>query len=151
MFFAVTAIALVAMLLMTNACGSLDNGHPGDPDIHGGGRSNDGNEITVGATSFEFDPSEITIAAGETVAIKLQNEDDIEHDLEVDGLTIERQGDSDMAGAHEGTDASTLALHTMPDESATLTFSTDQTGTFEFYCTIVGHREEGMVGTLTVE
>lgn len=138
------------MLLMTNACGSI-KGHPGDPDVHGGDPSNDANEIAISATDFEFDPAEITVAAGETVAIKLQNEDEIEHDLQVDGLTIERLGDSGMAGDHEGMDTSTLALHTTPGESATLTFRTNQTGTFEFYCTITGHREEGMVGTLTVE
>lgn len=151
LFFVLTAIALATLLLMTSACDSIDNGHPGDPDIHGGGPSNNANEITVSAADFAFDPAEITIPAGESVAITLQNEDVLEHDLQVDGLTIERLDDGAMPGGHAGGDASTLALHTTPDESATLTFRATQTGTFEFYCTITGHREEGMVGTLTVE
>jgi plastocyanin len=36
-------------------------------------------------------------------------------------------------------------------EEETIEFVVDQAGSFEFYCSVPGHREAGMVGTLTVE
>ena len=38
-----------------------------------------------------------------------------------------------------------------PGESGTLSFTPTEAGEYEFYCTVIGHREAGMVGTLTVE
>ena len=32
----------------------------------------------------------------------------------------------------------------------TLTFTPSKPGTYEFYCTVAGHKEAGMVGILTV-
>ena len=43
-----------------------------------------------------------------------------------------------------------LVLHALPGGTAELTFRTGQTGTFDFYCTIPGHKQAGMMGTLTV-
>lgn len=36
-------------------------------------------------------------------------------------------------------------------ESETVEFTPDQTGTFEFYCSVGQHRQMGMKGTLIVE
>lgn len=107
-------------------------------------------DVTVRAEEFTFTPDEVVIPAGETVTITLQNDGEVEHDLQVDGLTIEPMGDTDMAGDHAGAGEGMLALHTTPGETAEMRFTTEQTGTFEFYCTISGHKEAGMVGALTV-
>jgi uncharacterized cupredoxin-like copper-binding protein len=98
-----------------------------------------------------FVPNEVTIPAGETVSITLRNLDEVEHDLVVDGLEVELVGDERMGGEHEGALEGMLTLHTLPGETASAMFRTEQTGTFEFSCTIPGHKEAGMVGTLTVE
>jgi len=34
--------------------------------------------------------------------------------------------------------------------NGTLTFTPSKPGTYAFYCTVAGHKEAGMVGTLTV-
>ena len=86
-------------------------------------------EIQVAGTSFEFDPDEITIDAGEDVAIVLTSED-ILHDFTVEG--------------EEG--------HVAADggETASGGFRIDAPGTYTFYCSVAGHREEGMEGSLVV-
>lgn len=105
--------------------------------------------VRVTAENMRFAPDQIQFPAGERVIITLQNKDGVEHDLQVDGLQVEPLDELDRPGEHEGADDSTLALHTSPNGMARLTFRTEQRGTFDFYCTIPGHKEAGMVGELT--
>lgn len=155
LFAAAGTLSIAAALLFVSAgCGSHD---ALDPEIHPRPDTTDedgaepATDVTVRAEEFTFIPDKIAIPAGQTVTIMLQNDGEVEHDLQVDGLTIEPSGDMDMTGDHGGADAETVALHTAPGETAELTFITEQTGTFEFYCTIDDHRDTGMVGTFTVE
>ena len=86
--------------------------------------------IEVAATSFEFDPSKITVAAGEEVAIVLTS-DDLLHDVAVDGLDVHvaaEKGETEEGGLRA-----------------------DEPGEYVFYCTVDGHREAGMEGELIVE
>jgi uncharacterized cupredoxin-like copper-binding protein len=87
-------------------------------------------EVNFIATEFQFDPSEVTVSAGSPVTIKLVNEGVLEHDLVIDGFTFD--------------------LLVQPGEEATETVTFDA-GTYVFWCTIPGHREAGMEGTLTAE
>lgn len=43
-----------------------------------------------------------------------------------------------------------LHVHTGSGEQASVTFTPTEPGTYEFYCTVPGHREAGMIGQLTV-
>jgi plastocyanin len=85
--------------------------------------------IEVTATSFEFDPHEITVESGADIAIVLTS-DDILHDFTIDELD-----------AHVAADA---------DETAEGGFTADEPGRYTYYCTVEGHRDEGMEGTLVV-
>ncbi len=38
-----------------------------------------------------------------------------------------------------------------PAAQGKLTFTPSKPGTYEFFCTVAGHKEAGMVGTLTVK
>lgn len=87
--------------------------------------------IEVTARSFEFDPGEITVTAGEDIAIVLTSED-LLHDFTIDELDAHVAADADET--NEG------GLHA-PDEP----------GRYTFYCTVTGHRDAGMEGTLIVE
>jgi plastocyanin len=100
-------------------------GHDGPSDVADGAR-----EVHVEASSFEFDPDEITVTAGEDIAIVLTSTD-ILHDLTIDELD-----------AHVAAE---------PGETASGGFRADEPGTFTYYCTVAGHREAGMEGTLVVE
>ena len=145
-------LALVATSsLVLAACGDDDSNSADMPMSDagmdgpmGGGMGDDGamghdetspvadgaRRIEVTARSFEFDPDEITVAAGEDVAIVLTSED-LLHDFTIDELD-----------AHVAADA---------DETSEGGLRADEPGRYTFYCTVVGHREAGMEGTLIVE
>lgn len=87
-------------------------------------------EIAVEARSYAFDPAEITASAGEDIAIVLTSTD-IEHDFQIDELD-----------AHVSVGA---------EETATGGFNAGEAGRYVYYCTISGHREQGMEGVLLVQ
>ena len=78
-----------------------------------------------------FDRTELRAKVGETVALRLENQDSTSHSFDIDELNVH-------ALMPAGTPA--LAL-----------FTPNTPGTYTFYCGIPGHREAGMVGTLVVE
>ena len=121
----------------------------------GGGGESVKAEVTIDikAENMRFVPDQIQVPAGKTVMIRMQNMDANQHDLEVVGLTaeiIDRTGmkddGMDMAGGMQGT----INLHSAAKGKASVTFRTDQPGTYEIYCTLPGHKESGMVGRLVV-
>lgn len=131
LFLVLTATAAFALA----ACGATD--HSG-MDMAEDGMDHDeatpvaegARRIEVTARSFEFDPDEITVTVGEDVAIVLTSED-ILHDFTVEDLD-----------AHVGA---------KPRETAEGGLRADEPGRHSFFCSVPGHREAGMEGTLIVE
>lgn len=120
-------IALAASVLVLGGCGDDDDGSGG------AGASKpveDAQPVAVVADDFRFEPSEITIATGEDLAVALSSED-AHHDLTIDELEFQvaaDRGDEEVGGLR-----------------------VDEPGTYTFYCSVPGHRSAGMEGTLTVE
>jgi uncharacterized cupredoxin-like copper-binding protein len=117
------------------------------PDSGGGSA-----EVRVQAEGFSFSPSTLTSAVGRETTLILENLDDTEHDFQIDEIDAEIIG-SDPSIAEHGSEHSgaALAVHSEAGESSSVTFKTDDPGSYEFYCTITGHKDAGMVGTLIVE
>ena len=87
-----------------------------------------GTEISVGATEFAFDPDTISIPAGVAETVTLANKGTVEHDITIDALGVK--------------------IHAGVGETVSGTV-TAEAGTYEFYCSVPGHKEAGMVGTFT--
>ncbi len=87
-----------------------------------------GGELTVVATDMAFTPDELEVSAGD-VAITLVNEGQAYHDLRV--------GEEPFI------------VEVAAGGSATVTVNL-AAGTYEMFCSIPGHSEAGMVGTLVV-
>lgn len=100
-------------------------GHGANTPVLAGAR-----RIEVTARSFEFQPAEITVQAGEDVAIVLTS-GDLLHDFTIDELNTH------VAAAANDTAEGGLRA--------------DTPGRYTFYCTVDGHRAAGMEGTLVVE
>lgn len=91
--------------------------------------------------SFEADPegalayttTEATAKAG-TVTVEFDNPQALTHDVAIEDSSGAEVGKTELIA--DGTDTTTVDL---------------KPGTYTFYCTVPGHREAGMEGTLTVE
>jgi len=88
-------------------------------------------EFTLDSFNFGYSQTELRVNEGDTVTINLTSSDGF-HDWVVDEFKAATEK------IQEG-------------ETTSVTFVADTAGTYEFYCSVGSHREQGMVGTLIVE
>ena len=118
-------IASASLLVGLAACGGGGHDSSGTSAPVAGA-----DEVAVKASSFKFDPKSVTVKAGQATTIALRSTD-IEHDFTVDDLHIH--------------------IHTGAGKTTKASVNPDKPGTYQFYCSIPGHKSAGMVGTLTVQ
>ncbi len=145
--------ALLALVLAAFALGACGGG--GDttssstepaPEATTEGNANAGGGATegggTGATlSFEADPegalayttTEATAKAGK-VTVEFDNPQSLTHDVAIEDSSGKEVGKTELIA--DGSDSTTVDL---------------KPGKYTFYCSVPGHREAGMEGTLTVE
>lgn len=108
------------------------------------------NELTINVQpgQFSYVPQKITVKKDQAVSLFLKNFDSIDHDIEIKQFSIAKKGNRD----HESHLANEefLHLHASAKMKSKTTFIPLETGTYEFYCTISGHKENGMIGILIV-
>jgi plastocyanin len=95
----------------------------GDP-----GPSGDQEPLPVSMVEFAFVPSGIVVDAGQPLSIT--NDGAVRHNL-----LVTRLG---------------KGIELAPGQTGTLELPSDAAGTYDVVCDLPGHREAGMVGTLTV-
>jgi uncharacterized cupredoxin-like copper-binding protein len=81
---------------------------------------------------FRFDKKTLTARAG-TVTIVMTNPSQVDHDIAIQGNGVDKSGPVVKGG---GTSKVTADL---------------KPGKYEFYCSVDGHKQAGMTGTLTVK
>lgn len=89
------------------------------------------NEVTVIAIDIDFEQSEMRFPADTDVTVILENHGVLEHNWVVDELDAETE--------------------TIPGGETTSIVVNAPAGEYEYYCSVPGHKEAGMVGTLIVE
>jgi uncharacterized cupredoxin-like copper-binding protein len=90
-----------------------------------------GEGANIDTVDLAFQPSSLTIPANQDVKITITNKGQLPHDFTCDPLSIH----SDLID---------------PGSSTTVTVNA-AAGTYDFYCSVPGHKDAGMVGTLAVE
>ena len=90
-----------------------------------------GGGTTEELRDFAFAPNQLTAKAGEPVTLSLKNTGTQPHDLSLADLGVR----SPVVAA---------------GQTVAFTFTPPRAGTFQFTCDQLGHKEAGMVGTLTV-
>lgn len=148
------ALALASLALV--ACGG--GGDDNSSNTATGGGANTGSAETEGSKgegssgggggggaasvlAFEADPNgelaytttSATAPAGK-VEVKFDNPQSLTHDVAIESASGEEVGKTELIA--NGSDSTTVEL---------------EPGTYTFYCTVPGHREAGMEGTLTVK
>jgi plastocyanin len=89
-------------------------------------------KVMVTARSAAFSPADVQIRAGQTVVLEFRNDDLVFHDWSVAGVA-------------------NVDANARPGQTQRIRFRIDQPGTYRVECTVEGHAEAGMVGTLAVE
>lgn len=87
--------------------------------------------FNITAANFSFTPNEIKVKKGDAIKINLRGNEGM-HDFVLDAFGVKTQ--KVQAG-----------------QNATVEFTADKTGTFEYYCSVGNHRAMGMVGKFIVE
>jgi uncharacterized cupredoxin-like copper-binding protein len=103
--------------------------------------------VSVRTTDFAFDPPVLRMPVGKLVRLELTNVGQLEHDVMLHDLPV--SGVRFPPGQHLHGDF--VAAHASKGKLAWVEFIPGATGTFQVSCSVLGHREAGMVGTLVVE
>ncbi|HXS46045.1 MAG TPA: plastocyanin/azurin family copper-binding protein [Solirubrobacterales bacterium] len=139
------ALALASVALV--ACGGDDDSTTTTATETGGGAAAEGGEKAGGSTGggstlkFEADPNgdlaytttEASAKAGK-VTIDFNNPQGLTHDVAIEDSSGEEVGKTDLIASEET--STTVDL---------------KPGKYTFFCSVPGHREAGMEGTLTVK
>lgn len=143
------ALALASLALV--ACGGGGDDSPSTTATSGGGESTGasggaakeegGGGGAASSVKFEADPSgelaytttSASAKAGE-VTVEFDNPQSLTHDVAIESSSGEEVGKTELIA--DGSDSTTVNL---------------KPGAYTFYCSVPGHREAGMEGTLTVK
>jgi plastocyanin len=126
---------IFCLLFLGTLAGCGAGGGGGGEDKAPSGAKNEAvvKTIQVKETEFKLQPAEVTLDKPGTYVFKAVNSGDTVHALEVEGEGIEEETEE-----------------IEPGQSAELKVKL-KAGTYELYCPVDGHAEEGMEGKLTVK
>lgn len=107
-------------------------------------------QLTLTATEMRFEPANLTVSAGRPVTVTLKNQGTAEHDFTVMDLPATDVTNA-VSHGHGQPEPGMVVAHATPKNDATARFTPTQPGAYEFYCSVPGHKDAGMKGTLTVQ
>ncbi len=113
----------------------------------GGSSSGGSNSYNVTMTDFKFQPDTLNVSAGQTLTVNLQNTGSVQHTFTVMKTPV--------SGSYTQADAGNIYFNSdviQAGSSKTVTFTAPSTaGTYQIICTVQGHLEAGMHGSLVVK
>lgn len=109
-------------------------------------------QLTLTATTMKFEPATIEVQANQPVELTFNNTDVLDHDFSIMEIPVTGTSeDSEDVAGHAMAEEPDLHIAVAVGKSGTLDFTPTTPGTYEFWCTVAGHKESGMVGTLVVK
>jgi plastocyanin len=138
---AIAALALVACGSSSDSSSSTTETSAGESQAEQGGAAKEEGSGSGSTLKFEADPkgklaytsTSETAKAGK-VTIEFKNPQALTHDVAIENANSEEVGATELVA--DGSDTTTVDL---------------EPGTYTYFCTVPGHREAGMEGTLTVK
>jgi len=113
-------------------------------------------DVSLTATDIAYDATRLVLPVNQPVRLALENEGVLEHDFtirEIAVADVHAPAESEADDHAMSEDVHDLALHVAAPANggqAVLEFTPTEAGEYEYYCTVSGHKEAGMVGTLVV-
>jgi uncharacterized cupredoxin-like copper-binding protein len=99
--------------------------------------------VVIKETEFKLSPSSVTLSKPGTYTFRAENKGSAQHSLEIEGKGVKSEGS-------EGGEAK-LKQVLNPGQSGVLTVTFQRPGTYEMYCPVDGHEQEGMKGEVVVK
>jgi plastocyanin len=106
----------------------------------GGGGSNESEQggavmqsVQISEKEYSLSPSSVDLSKTGTYEFKVTNDGQITHALEIEGNGVEDETED-----------------IEPGQTMTLKVTLSKAGSYEMYCPIDGHKEQGMKGSVTV-
>jgi len=123
-------VLLIAFVLLAGGCGGGD----GDGSVNTGGEDEfvpeSGADFEVFASEFSFAPPFLVLDKPGTYTFAVRNDGMVPHNFTIKGV-----GGTENA---------------QPGETKIVELTLDKAGAYEIICTVPGHEEQGMFGTLNV-
>jgi uncharacterized cupredoxin-like copper-binding protein len=112
-------------------------------------------EVSLTAVDMAFQPDAVEVTAGRPVRLTMVNEGALDHDFSILEIPMEIVGATAeaMPGHDMGAMTADPQLHMAVNMglSNTIEFTPTKPGTYEFFCTVAGHKDAGMLGTMVVK
>jgi uncharacterized cupredoxin-like copper-binding protein len=93
--------------------------------------------VLIKESEFKLSPSSVTLSKPGTYNFKAENVGSTQHSLEIEGKGV--KGEAQLEEVLD------------PGQSGVLTVSFQKSGTYEMYCPVDGHEQEGMKGEVVVK
>jgi uncharacterized cupredoxin-like copper-binding protein len=120
--------ALIVTALAVGGCGGAKKAASSSTGAGGGARLS----LQADPSQLKFDTTALSAKAGK-VTIVMKNPSQLQHDVAIEGNGVNARG---KVVGHGGTSTASASL---------------KAGTYTFFCSVDGHRQAGMEGTLTVK
>ena len=131
-------------VLLDRMAGHLD-GSDGHADAGHHADSTGARTITVVMTEFAYQPQTIHVQVGERVTLLLENDGATLHDITTEHFEGQVEVGEASVEHHDGADhGSTFHAAANAGEHVQLTFVAAEAGEFELFCSVPGHRQQGM-------
>lgn len=140
---ALRVITPVMAALVVSACGG--GGAPPEPDAPLGEPAV---RLEVTMRDIAFEPATLEGRAGEVMEIALKNTGSLGHDFTVKEIAAE-VAVTQPASRTRNTDTG-IHVHLDGRTESVMQLRVAGPGTYEFYCSVSGHRSAGMAGTLVL-
>ena len=132
---------LAALIALLAGCSDSDGA---------GAPSGEVQRITVEMSELKYEPMRLSVKAGQPVEVTVRNVGTSDHDFVVAGLPAKDIKRVTAGHGGHGGGGEEIIGHAKPKQTVTVRFTPLQSGDFEIFCSLPGHREGGMVGMLTV-
>jgi uncharacterized cupredoxin-like copper-binding protein len=94
--------------------------------------------VAIKESEFKLSPSSVTLSKPGTYAFKAENNGSVQHSLTIEGKGVKG-------------DEVELEQALSPGQSGVLRVTFQKSGTYEMYCPVDGHEQEGMKGEVVVK
>jgi uncharacterized cupredoxin-like copper-binding protein len=145
--FAALVLALVAVVLTScggggssgsSGGGGGQSGSASSPSTTGGASGGVIKTVAIRESEFKLSPSSVTLSKPGTYAFKAENNGSVQHSLTIEGKGVKG-------------DEVELEQALSPGQSGVLRVTFQKSGTYEMYCPVDGHEQEGMKGEVVVK